>query len=590
MKQRITTLILLAGLVTMLAGCSEMFNGKHSGEMNITVSAINGPATKTAYTGDFVPEGGKLYERIKWADNDKIRVYSTNKTQVGVGVVTHASDIVDHYDYSILVESITNNTGERRSNASVVKPAEGTSLTWINDPYHVTFYGTYPPLDATYNTDESLLAFTGMTIDQNQTTTPNMSQAYMLAVPAEFNPSDQTDEFGTKIPKMHMDFYPVFNAFYIVLGSLSGEIEVNAIELNTRTEGGYLSGSYSYSVNQLASGPVVNGVNYVDGLSNSVKVTLPSGTKIKPGVNGAVGDSVRVTLLTLPPQTGTGLTNMVLNVYYNGETKPASLPLSYKGHTAENPNWIDFPAFTKSRITGLAMEGNKWKLTITTDVNDWTFYSKELSSLDQINVAPINPNDPDDKHTVDVTGGIETTNDWMTTEGYTLNGKTSSNHYLAAQGYDKYYQIRTLNWALPANKQYFEMSFTPTAPVGGYWMMVPEYVTPESEGHFRFEVVTQGVTSWENPGTQLKGQILGTKKVYIRIYPVNYGQEDINTYEMTLKCYFSPNVNFDPTYSSDSELQDIHGDGRFSYWRFRLTKYTGGPYAPGDPEHNSDKD
>ena len=142
-----------------------------------------------------------------------------------------------------------------------------------------------------------------------------------------------------------------------------------------------------------------------------------------------------------------------------------------------------------------------------------------------------------------------------------------SNDYIENAGYDKYYQVRTLNWNLPSDKQFLEMSFTPTAPV------------------------TEGVNAtWENQESP-HGQIMGTKKVFVRIYPKDYAQDDINVYEMIMKCYFSPNIRFDPSYSADSELQDMHGNGQFSYWRFRLDKATGSQslYEPNDPEHESDK-
>ena len=120
------------------------------------------------------------------------------------------------------------------------------------------------------------------------------------------------------------------------------------------------------------------------------------------------------------------------------------------------------------------------------------------------------------------------------------------------------------------------MSFTPTAPIGGYWQMIPEYPDQSSVGHFRFEVKIEDLTGWEEQDVP-HAQIID-KRVFIRIYPV-YENDDDHIYEMTLKCYFSPNKSFDPTYSADSELQDVHKKGDFSYWRFRLERYAGGPYT-----------
>ena len=42
------------------------------------------------------------------------------------------------------------------------------------------------------------------------------------------------------------------------------------------------------------------------------------------------------------------------------------------------------------------------------------------------------------------------------------------------------------------------------------------------------------------------------------------------SYAMILKSFVSSQKTFDTPYSADSEFQDVHGDGRYSYWRFTL--------------------
>ena len=455
MKQRITCMILLAGLVTMLAGCSEPFNGKTAGQVSFTISAKSSPDTKTAYSGDLITENDKLYERIDWVAGDQIRIYSSNKSQVGVGVVSNVSvpvDSVDHYDYTI--GTVTAN--DRRSDATINKPAEGQGLTWINDPYGVWFYGTYPPLAATYSSDGKLQSFTGMTIPRDQTTTVDMSHAYMLAAPAQFVESTQLDESGNKIPKMHMDFYPAFNAFYIVLGSQKGEIAIDSIKLTTTAADGYLSGSYSYNnpQSQLNNGPIVNGIVYGSDNNNSVKVTLPSGTKIKPGENGAAGDSVKVTLLTLPPQTGTGLTNMVLNVYHDGNTKPASLKLKYN-ETTNNGAWLTFPAFHKARITGLALNVLPDEIEFKFVVQQWDKteinISSDLGSINMSNVTWMNTK-------VDLDG-----------DGVFGEGEESSDFYENTVNNYKYKQTVTMFYNPTIEGTQGGTSYTGYYPAQGYF-------------------------------------------------------------------------------------------------------------------------
>ena len=578
MKQRITCMILLAGLVTMLAGCSEPFNGKTAGQVSFTISAKSSPDTKTAYSGDLVTENNKLYERIDWVAGDQIRIYSSDKSQVGVGVVNNVSDPVDHYNYTI--GTVTANG--RKSDATVNKPAEGEGLTWVNDPYGVLFYGTYPPLAATYDNDGKLMSFTGMTIPRDQTTTVDMSHAYMLAAPAQFVESTQLDESGNKIPKMHMDFYPAFNAFDIVLGSQIGEIAIDSIKLTTTAADGYLSGSYSYNnpQSQLNNGPIVNGIVYGSDNNNSVKVTLPSGTKIKPGESGAAGDSVRVTLLTLPPQTGTGLTNMVLNVYHDGKPQPASLKLNYSTGTA-----INFPAFHKARITGLAMEGNKWQLTVNGQVLPWIYEEKKTTFTENVQAKAFY-----------VDGSLETLDDYMNDQAtLALYGKATSNHYEAydtgtntefktypewvALGsgqeayntahytyYQLYYQLRTLDMA--PTDPHFEVTFTPMAPFGGYWNLstadAPSFGNTSQGGAEGFQIfLDDGETLTDNWSS---GQIMN-QEVTLIIKP-SAQRDPHKEYCMLIRASFSPNKNGEPAYSADSELQDVHGDGRYSYWKF----------------------
>ena len=188
---------------------------------------------------------------------------------------------------------------------------------------------------------------------------------------------------------------------------------------------------------------------------------------------------------------------------------------------------------------------------------------------------------------ISVTGAIENTSAYMNSHP-NAQGEPSSNHYLsngpAPNGtgevpsttddnyYDKYYQVRRLDHSADA-LGYFEFKFTPRAPYGGYWMLEPEFFGPNTDhggpsDMFLFEVqLADGATS-----SSLEGQIID-REVTIRIRPSsNYDYaNDLNSYSVIFKSYFSPTRNFDPSYSADSELQDVHSDGRYSYWRFTLT-------------------
>lgn len=177
---------------------------------------------------------------------------------------------------------------------------------------------------------------------------------------------------------------------------------------------------------------------------------------------------------------------------------------------------------------------------------------------------------------ISVSGAIENTAAYMESHG------GSENNYLSnlatgevasaedANYYANYYQVRRLLYGEGA-QGYFEFKFTPRAPYGGYWMLEPFFYGSGSEDPqdmFRFEVLlADGGTS-----SNLMGQIID-RDVTIRIYPSSHYDyaNDYNSYSVIFKSYFSPTIGFEPAYSADSELQDVHRDGRYSYWRFTLT-------------------
>ena len=131
--------------------------------------------------------------------------------------------------------------------------------------------------------------------------------------------------------------------------------------------------------------------------------------------------------------------------------------------------------------------------------------------------------------------------------------------------YQLHYQLRTLSD--PA-KGFFEVTFTPIAPLGGYWSLsaeaAPSFGTTAQGGPEGFEIYLwdgeSHLTNWNS------GQIMN-QTVTLHIFPAA-NRDTSKEYCMLLKSFFSPNKSGEPTYSADSELQDVHGDGRYSYWKF----------------------
>ena len=240
----------------------------------------------------------------------------------------------------------------------------------MNDPLGVTFYGTYPPVD--WYTESEGKMFTGMEIPANQKTVsstnlkPDMSHAYMLSAPAAFDNE-----------KMYLDFFPLFNAFYIELKSQDNtSLVIDAVSLTSSSDN--LAGPFDYytMVNGTAQltreGPLVSGVDHTGAAIDSVSVDLAANNVTEENRTIASDKSLGVTLLALPPETDS-ITNVTLHVTYHvgsGAQKRANLDLKYADNKFGG-KFIEFGAFHKARIIGLAMEGgSQWQLTVDDPILD----------------------------------------------------------------------------------------------------------------------------------------------------------------------------------------------------------------------------
>lgn len=239
-------------------------------------------------------------------------------------------------------------------------------------------------------------------------------------------------------------------------------------------------------------------------------------------------------------------------IYYKIGATSYEAPFTMEGLTNTNFHrnhyWTVYAYFEGGNILQIWTACNPWVLREET-----TSFSTQVSCRD-----------------IKVTGSIEDTQAYIDEHGdsnhdlsnYTTGEvpSTSDPNY-----YSRYYQVRRLNMSV--SDPHFELTFTPSAPLGGYWLLVPEFIGEGSSDKFDIEVV--GVAGGES--NALMGQIINMP-VTIHIKPKNYTYStDEHSYAVILKCYFSPSRSFDPLLSADSEFQDVHRDGRFSYWRFTLT-------------------
>ena len=304
--------------------------------------------------------------------------------------------------------------------------------------------------------------------------------------------------------------------------------------------------------------------------SKSVTVNFPSGTVI------SATDTVRFTVLTLPPADSHPLTDLTITVNY-GNNKTKSLRLNENATSASYGTPIEFPAFHKARIKGLAMKGDVWQLQIETSVNEWTIVEKTTTFSEQVGCE-----------NTQVSGAIENTSAYTSAHEGKENNYWDNLNELDSEGnvittsnpnyYSRYYQVRRLDMTStevdPSQpeagpKPHFVVKFKPFAPYGGYWQLIPEFIGTGSSDKFDIRIWDGFSYAYTSSPS---GQIMNTE-VEIHIYPKNYdAANDDNVYAMIFKSYFSSSISFDPSISADSEFQDVHGDGRYSYWRFTLSK------------------
>ena len=563
MRTRIIAMSMLLAAV-IVAGC-EPLPGFGGGKVRFTASST-AVMTKTAYaTGEGAISGG--YQRINWTEGDMLMVYSpelltpVSETQAQQGVTGK------HYaKYLINAESVTPNG--RYSNAQITN-VDGNGLVW-GDKDNATFYAIYPQdmchqetsggttTAIMYQYDMSFLSSQSLTwAEGSREGLPAMNKAYMVATEKEV----PNTEDGVAL-----HFYPAFTAFEVHLScadDVSDQLTLRSATLTSGATGeaGYMAGGCVYDIENLTNGigtlvteRYTNPTNYVTVDLNDMVISKTS-------------SEVVFTFFAMPKD----LSQLTLKLTFsrNGSTATEDHYLKLKKSslvTTDNPEgWITFNACHKARFIGLAYnEAKKWHLTIQTDVNDWELIEKETSFTEQVGVKLPNP---DFGEGLPVSGAIEDT--W----GPGNPDHPNKNHYKPndvpatdPSYYEKYYQVRTLN--MDVANAHFVLRFKPTAPIGGYWRLDREGVGEGSLDHFDARVyLGEGEYGESN---DLSGQIMGTW-VEIHIFPKNFNPEAGQSYAMILKSFFSTERTFDTYYSADSEFQDVHGDGRYSYWLFTLS-------------------
>ena len=128
MKKQILSIILLACVMSLLAGCETTFEQKGR-DVKFTASSRGSVSTKTAY-GDETEDG---YAIIEWKADDRIRIYSPNTTYLigSEGVVGEGNGQTEHPvvydDYTLAPGDITNG---HTHNATLILEYNGWLIGW----------------------------------------------------------------------------------------------------------------------------------------------------------------------------------------------------------------------------------------------------------------------------------------------------------------------------------------------------------------------------------------------------------------------------------------------------------------------------
>lgn len=512
MKRLITILMLASISLMMLTSCETPLHP--DGRAVKFTARSNGASTKTAYSGE---NGG--YAIIAWQDNDKIRIFSPKNAD---GVITGPSETVPDgstFGYYFADYGLTDFRLSGHEHTASLKLAENNAngLTWTTAGGTTTFYSIYPTSVPINSSGSNLRAV--VTIPNAQSGQINVAPQNITAISSLPLVAKQTANSGDAV---NLRFDPAFSAFEFHLKSASGALTLNSFELSTASDA-YITGTY-YDDLTADDNMYVTGAasTQEENCRKAVSINFPAGTVINES------QEVFFTLFALPVD----LDQMTIKVNFttaSGNTKSRSLALK------QNNQWIKFSAMHKARITGLALDegGENWKLQV--DDLEWTLVKKETTFSQNIQSGPFK-----------ISNARE----------------TGDNYYPEGT---RQYQVRTLD--MDGGKTFFEVEFTPQAPLGGYWQLIPESNGGIGTAAFQVEI-------WDDDedqpvGTDLRGHIMN-QPVKLHVKSNVTDAQRTEDHAIIIKAIFSTSITFDEnsTFSADSEIQDVHKDGSFSYWRF----------------------
>lgn len=274
MKAISKTLLLLAGMSLLLAGCQK--EGRFGSDKNlIRFTAAADAQTKAAYSG--VMDGN--YERIDWELGDLIRIWSPQATDryhankhyadYKVSEITGTSG---RYSYAkiinadIQINAAGNQVGV--PNPSAPENDNVNGLIWGNEPSY-DFFASYPLMESS-----SMGTFTGtiltpQTIQEHTYTNPAKTvwepgnvPAYMIAAATGITPNSEVE----------LQFSPAFTAFeFKILAGVDDAVALTSFTIETLTENAVMAGGFTMDCATKVATPSTGG-------SSSVTVDLTGHT------------------------------------------------------------------------------------------------------------------------------------------------------------------------------------------------------------------------------------------------------------------------------------------------------------------------
>ena len=575
----ILAVFLLVGGMLLAGSCTKEGGFSRSGQL-IRFGAVNpGTLTKTEYAGK--DNDANKIEPIWWKEGDEIRVVSGDAT---------VTDHTEHYADYVFSDFV----GGDKSKATVSNK-RGKGLAWADEVKPYTFYAVYP---STVNIGytEGNLGLVQAVIPNPQTVSaheysadangtakdwynvvngkytvyePDMKYAFMTAK-TEFTPTDanfdayrylfkngeknENDEVvGPEVP---LTFYPAFTAFEFTFESADSSVPIDLTEFRMESIAIENEGSVTSAATALAG--AFTGKPGATGLTDFSPMQTASNSLSlnNPGVLGTItyGNPKSFTVFAMPQD----LTNLWIFFTDEDGGQARTRKLSLTDNASGKP--IVFDAGKKYRIKGLKLPGNQYQffLTLNGVVQQWDAVTLKTTFTEQIQCSALTFNK----------SAREMTDEYKAANG----GKT--NHYQddAPVG-DNRWQVRTLNNNNMDGESYdyITAQFTPTAPLGGYWKLElfnEDFWTVEIENR---------TSPGDEPTTQplpAYGQILNTP-VYLRFTPKWSAIDDAEPgveVGLYMNCFFSGDIDFTNILDANTEFQDIHGSGTYSYWLITVAR------------------